>query len=292
MRILVIGAGAVGGYFGGRLQAGGHRVTFLARGPRLAALAATGLRIRSPLGDLTLPTVEACATPPADPQDPVDVTLIAVKAFDTAQALALVPATGAVLTLQNGVENADRLLRAFGPERSLGGTCSLEVDSPEVTLGPLAPPGAPHAEAAARAFSRSAVDTRTLPDGRTAMWRKAMFLSPFSALTALLDRPWGRIRPHAAAFAVAEAMAREIAAAGSAAGVPGLDGDAVAATLARFRSVPDAMTSSLHRDLRRGRPLELDDQLGAILRAASRAGTSAPTTAALYGCLTAIAQGG
>jgi 2-dehydropantoate 2-reductase len=307
MRILIVGAGAVGGYYGARLQAGGHQVTFLARGARLAALQRDGLRLQSPLGDLTLPAsvIDARATPP---RDPVDLTLITVKAYDTAAALAQVPPTGAVLTIQNGVENADRLLAAVGPERALGGTCRLEVDAPEpglvvhtspfadVTVGPIATPAAPHAASATKAFADAGIEARLLPDGRTAMWRKAMFLSPFSALTALLDRPWGPIRAHPEALAVAESMAREIAAAGTAVGVPGLGSDAVETALAMFRAAPDAMTSSLHRDRRRGRPLELDDQLAAILRAASRGGTAAPTTAAIHGCLTAIApaasQGG
>ncbi len=305
MRIVVIGAGAVGGYFGARLQAGGHHVTFLARGARLAALQARGLHVRSPLGDLDLATVDACPAPPPD-TDPVDLTLIAVKSYDTAPALALLPPAGAVLTIQNGVENADHLLAAAGPDRALGGSCGLESESPEpglivhttpfadVALGPLSPSpaAARHADAAAMALSASAVATARLPDGRTAMWRKAMFLSPFSALTALLDRPWGGIRPHAATLAVAQTMAREIAATGSAAGIPGLGAEALAATVATFRAAPDTMTSSLHRDLRRGRPLELDAQLGAILRAAARTGTAAPTTAALLGCLTAIAESG
>lgn len=300
MRILVIGAGAVGGYFGARLQAGGHHVTFLARGARLAAMRAHGLRLISPLGDLDLAPVDARPAPPADP---ADLTLIAVKSYDNAAALALLPTTGAVLTIQNGVENADHLLAAAGPDRALGGSCRLECESPEpglvrhsspfadVALGPLSqsPAAARHADDAAAAFSAAGVSATRLPDGRTAMWRKALFLSPFSALTALLDRPWGGIRPHPATLAVAQAMAREIAAAGRAAGVPGLEGDALAAGLGLFQAAPDTMTSSLHRDLRNGRPVELDAQLGAILRAAARTGTPAPTTAALFGCLAALA---
>ena len=133
MRILVVGAGAVGGYFGGRLLEAGRDVTFLVRPRRAAELAKHGLTIRSPVGDFHRPS------PPTvlqeDLAEPFDLILLSCKAFDlegaiTSFAKAVGPAT-AILPLLNGMRHIDRLTERFGPERVLGGQCAISV-----TLGP------------------------------------------------------------------------------------------------------------------------------------------------------------
>ena len=133
MRILVVGAGAVGGYFGGRLLKAGRDVTFLVRPRRAAELAKHGLTIRSPVGDFHRPS------PPTVSQEelaePFDLVLLSCKAYDLEGAInsfakAVGPAT-AILPLLNGMRHIDRLAERFGPERVLGGQCAISV-----TLGP------------------------------------------------------------------------------------------------------------------------------------------------------------
>src|ERR1051326_1147123 len=122
MRILVLGAGAVGGYFGGRLAEAGRDVTFLLRGMRAAALAEHGLKVDSPLGDFTVPVKVATADRVGGPYD---LVLLTAKHYDLAAAIeAIRPGFGpqtAILPLLNGLVHLDRLEAAFGPERVLGG---------------------------------------------------------------------------------------------------------------------------------------------------------------------------
>ena len=128
MKVAVYGAGALGGYFGARLAAGGADVTLIARGAQLAALRADGLRVRSPLGDLELRLAAV-----ADPSEvgPVDLVLFCVKSFDTEEAASrlgplLRPET-AVLSLQNGIDNEDRIEAVIGPGHVMGGTAFVFV---------------------------------------------------------------------------------------------------------------------------------------------------------------------
>ena len=132
MKILVLGAGAIGGYFGARLQQAGADVTFLVRSRRAAQLAAHGLAVRSPFGDFDVKPrwLEAQAL-----REPYDLVLLTCKAYDLDGALeAIAPAMGPtshVLPLLNGLLHLDRLAQAFGAQRVVGGCCSIPV-----TLGP------------------------------------------------------------------------------------------------------------------------------------------------------------
>src|SRR5581483_10748941 len=127
MRIAVVGAGGVGGYFGGRLAATGADVHFLARGAHLEAMRAHGLRVESPKGDLHLPRVNATSDPAAI--GPCDVVMFCVKLYDVASALAALPpllgADTIVLPFQNGVDSVDLVSRAVGPAYTGGGTAYI-----------------------------------------------------------------------------------------------------------------------------------------------------------------------
>ena len=126
MRIAIVGAGGVGGYFGGRLAAAGADITFLARGAHLSAMRADGLRIESELGDARV-SVRAEDDPAAI--GPVDLVILAVKLWDTADAVRqiapFVSAETAVLSLQNGVAKDDILRAAFGADRTIGALCYI-----------------------------------------------------------------------------------------------------------------------------------------------------------------------
>src|SRR5437868_6516576 len=143
MRVLVVGAGAIGGYFGGRLLQAGRDVTFLVRAKRAAELASAGLIIRSPSGDVTLknpPTVQA-----DELTEKFDVVLLSCKAFDLADAIkSFAPAVGpktSIIPLLNGMLHLDVLDDGFGAERVLGGLCAIAVTLNEarevVHLGPM-----------------------------------------------------------------------------------------------------------------------------------------------------------
>src|SRR5687767_1200843 len=123
MRIACMAAGAVGGYFGARLAAAGHDVTFIARGAHLAAIRRDGLRVESVLGDLHLP--QARATPDPAEVGPVDVVLFAVKLWDTEAAAEMArPLVGPetrVITVQNGIDSVERLAPILGADKVAGG---------------------------------------------------------------------------------------------------------------------------------------------------------------------------
>src|SRR5829696_4952518 len=129
MRFLVVGAGAVGGYFGGRLLEAGRDVTFLVRPARAEQLAATGLAITSPAGDVTLPSPPTLLA--ADLRAPFDVVILSCKAYDLDGAMdAVAPAVGpgtAVVPLLNGMRHLDALDARFGPDRVLGGSCFISA---------------------------------------------------------------------------------------------------------------------------------------------------------------------
>jgi 2-dehydropantoate 2-reductase len=209
MKILVLGAGAIGGYFGARLQQAGADVTYLVRSRRAQQLAAHGLAVRSPFGDfeVTPRWVQA-----HEVREPYDLVLLTCKAYDLDGALeAIAPAMGPsshVLPLLNGLLHLDRLAQAFGPQRVVGGACSIPV-----TLGPQgevlhlakmhriafgALPGtSPDARArleALHAFlSKTPVDTVLADDMMLEMWEKFVGLATLAAMTCLMRATVGDI---------------------------------------------------------------------------------------------------
>src|SRR6266511_598568 len=206
MRIAIVGAGGVGGYFGARLAEAGADVTFIARGAHLEAMRARGLQLRSPKGNLQLPRVKATA----DPQEvgPVDIVLFAVKLYDTDAALQLLPpllhANTAVIPLQNGVDGATNVLGAIGPANTAGGTCyvSAVIESPGVIkhtamdhliVGELDRSRSPRLEALLDACRPASFQTTLSEDVQVDIWTKFVRLSVFSGMTTVTRSPIGVI---------------------------------------------------------------------------------------------------
>ncbi len=204
MRIAIVGAGGVGGYFGGRLAAAGADVAFLARGPHLEAMRARGLLIRSPKGDVHLPRVHAVA----DPNDigPVDIVLFAVKLYDTDAALAVLPpligSNTAVIPLQNGVDGVSNVLRAVGREHTAGGTCyvSAVIEEPGVIkhtamehliFGELDGRHSPRLRQLLDECLRTNFQTSLSDNITVDIWTKFVRLSVFSGMTAVTRSPIG-----------------------------------------------------------------------------------------------------
>jgi 2-dehydropantoate 2-reductase len=306
LKIAVMGTGAIGGYFGGRLAQAGEDVAFVARGQTLAALRGGGLRIASPRGDFHLPQVRATA----DPAEigPVDLVLFTVKLWGTDEAAArLAPLIGpetAVLSPQNGVEANDALSRAVGREHLMGGVCYIaaSLDGPGAVRqsGPMArlvfgEPGGRktrRAEAflAACARAKAWFDAELSPDIDRVIWEKFVFIVGLSAMTALTRRPIGRVRADPDTRAMLLEVMREAVAVGRAKRVD-LSPDFAEQRLAFMDTLPPGMTSSMHNDLERGNRIEVDWLSGAVVRLGREAGVPTPANRAVYAALKLHAEG-
>ncbi len=301
MRIAVIGAGAVGGWFGARLAAAGEDVLFVARGAHGRAMRTNGLRVLSPLGDLHLHPLRVLA--PGEPSDrPVGLVLVAVKMYDLAAAAAaaatLVAPGTVVLPIENGVEAAELLAPPVAPARVALGVAYIggQVEAPGVirhvgttarlVFGPAGAHPEPHLEAFAAACRRAGIDHQQSPAMAVELWRKFVFLAPFAAMTALARVPAGGLRDDPALWARTRALVEEAAAVGRARGVP-LPADLVEDRLALIRGLPAGMRSSMLTDLLAGRRLELDWLLGAVVRLGEATGVPVPESRAVLGSLRA-----
>lgn len=304
MRILIMGAGALGGYFGDRLAAAGHDVTFVARGKHLAALQAEGLKIESPFGDLHLPDIRALGDPREAPEP--DIAFLLVKNYDLeAAAEALNPALGAatfVVTLQNGVSAPDRLGDIIGAERVVPGVAYIPADlrAPGIVrhndrlqrliFGP--PPAArPLFETLCADFNASGIDASLEADIRPVLWTKFIMLSAMSALTALTRLDLGPIRDCPESRALLRQAVDETAAVAHAA-CPGIP-DGIADTqfgLLTERFGPHVHASMLD-DLRAGKRMELNFLSGDVVRIGARLGVPTPLHAFVTAALQPYAEG-
>ncbi|MFF6998209.1 ketopantoate reductase family protein [Streptomyces sp. NPDC008313] len=289
MRIAVIGAGGVGGYFGARLASAGHDVTFVARGRQLDAVRRSGLLVRSPLGDLRTPADSAVGS--VSELGPTDLVLVAVKLWDTedvAAQLASSPVAGTpVLSLQNGVHK-DLILRRRLPEESvLGGTCFISafIEEPGVVVhngtlqkmvfGPYTPALRPVTRDLLTACRDAGIDAETSDDIERVIWEKFVFLVGLSATTAAVRRPIGVIRSHERTRALLRDVMAEVVSLAQASGV-GLDDKFADDRLAFCDTLPADMTSSMHNDLENGNRLELPWLSGGVADLAARLGLDVP----------------
>jgi len=288
VRILVLGAGAIGGYFGGRLAEAGVDVTFLVRRRRKEQLDANGLVVKSALGDLALP-VKTLAAGSAAP--PFDVVLLSCKSYDLDSAIAAIaPYMGpdsAVLPLLNGLVHLDRLIEGLGAGRVMGGACyisaALEPDGTVRHVGTLQ--GLPFGElsgaVSARAsalqaeFARTRIAATLAADIVQTMWEKLVMLASLAAVTTLCRGTVGEI---VAAPLGTEFVLRTI---DECAAVAAAEGHAPsAAALEQFRGMLTARGSpfaaSTLRDLAAGRRTEGDHIVGDLVRRAHRRGLAVP----------------
>lgn len=306
MRIAVLGAGAVGGFYGARLARAGHEVSLVARGRNLQAIRTSGMSVRSQLGDFVVyPAVES------DPAaiGATELVLVAVKTYSNAGALPLLrplvgPAT-VVLTLQNGVESAADVAAVVGEDHVLAGATyigvSLEGPGQVVHVGSarrivfgeaFGPPRVTErAGRIAEALRGADIDAEAVADSRAALWEKLVFLAPLAALTAASRLPIGPLRSGAEfREAVMRAM-REVEAVARAEGVA-LAADVCEQKLAYMEASPPTMRSSLMMDLVAGRPTEVEALVGAVVRRARGHGVPTPAMQTLYAVLGVHAASG
>lgn len=295
MRIAIVGVGAVGGYFGGRLAAAGEDVLFVARGAHGRALRTTGLELLSPRGDLHLYPLRVLH--PGERSDrPVGLVLVAVKMYDL---LAAGPAVAAlagpdtlVLPIENGVEAGEILTPFVAPARVAPAVAYIggQVEAPGVirhvgttarlVFGPWNAGDELRLAPFAAACRRAGIDHVVSPAMAVELWRKFVFLAPFAAMTALARVPAGGLREDPVLWARTRALVEEAAAVGRARGVP-LPADLVEDRLALIRGLPASMRSSMLTDLLAGRRLELDWLLGAVVRLGETAGVPVPESRAV-----------
>jgi 2-dehydropantoate 2-reductase len=304
MRIVVVGAGGVGGFFGGRLAAAGHEVGFVARGAHLEAMRRDGLKVSSVDGDFTVAPVRATADPGELGLGEADAVLLAVKTWQLeAAAEAVKPLVGketAVVTLQNGVEAPGEAARILGREAIVPGVAKV--------LAFIEKPGhIQHQGAGALAFAewdnspsprvqrlRAALEEAGLEAERprdiwTALWAKFLFVAPLGGLGAVADAPFGPLRERPGLRSLLGQAMAEVEQVARHHGIH-LPGDVVAKTLAVVDDQPAGGTTSLHRDLRSGRPSELDAWTGAIVRLGEQAGVPTPVNGFCYQVLSFLAD--
>jgi 2-dehydropantoate 2-reductase len=285
MNIAILGAGGVGGYYGGLLARAGHSVALLARGPHLDALRERGLEVRTPDGSFT---VAVTATDrPAD-LGQADLAIVAVKSYslsDIAPAVRRLAENGAnILPLLNGVEAADRLIAGGVPaDRVLGGLTEISAARVEpgvverrspfqrVGVGELAGGVSERAERIAAAFREAGADARASADITADLWRKLAFIATMTAACGLARSPVGPIREAPLGRLLIERAAREVISVGQALGVD-LGEDDASRILAFINSLAPAIKPSFLLDLESGGPTELDDLCGAVSRIGREAG--------------------
>jgi 2-dehydropantoate 2-reductase len=303
MRVLVVGAGGVGGYFGARLARAGVPVTLLARGPHLDAIQRDGLRIRS-VSDGEW-TVKVAST--SDPRTlaPADAVLFCVKSFDTASAAeAIRPAVGpetAVVSLQNGVDNEEALARALGPDHAVGGVAWVfaAVEAPGVIVhraggrlafGELDGRTSPRLQRLQAAFTEAGVTAQLSTDITRVLWEKYLLICAQAGMTALSRATIGAIRATPESWRMYRTLVEELAALAKASGVR-LAADVVETTVKDAAALAPGVYSSLHHDLTQGRKLELEALHGHAVRLGERLGVATPMLFAVYAALRPHADG-
>ena len=298
MRIAIIGAGGVGGYFGARLQQAGADVGFVARGAHLEALRRDGLKVESPLGDIHLPRVNA--TDNAADLGQADIVWLAVKLWDTEAAIRSMksvvgPGTG-IISFQNGVQKDDVLRQVFGDKAVMGGVgyIAANIDRPGVIkhtgtmqrliFGEYDGSRSARAEALLDACTRGGIDAELSDNVRRAIWEKFVFLVGLSGSTTTMRATIGPIRSNPRTRAFLFDLMRETVAVGRALGVA-LPPDYADQRLTFVDGLPESMTSSMHHDLNGRKRLEVSWLSGGVVQLGDRAGLPTPMNRAVWDVL-------
>jgi len=289
MSIAIFGVGGAGGYFGARLIRAGHDVTFVARGEHLRVIREHGLTVLTD-AEAFVVRPRVASDDPAVTEE-ANVVLLGVKCWqveDAARALARVLGKRAVVVpLQNGVLTVDRLASHLGADRVMGGLCGTitRIDGP----GRLRSVGTTHflrfgeldrrvrarTRRLRQAFLDAGVSAEIPKDIHVAIWQKFLFVVPVGGVGAFADADIGTLRTAPELRSTLEAAMREIHVLGRARGIA-LPDDAVQQAMTFVDGLPASGTSSLQRDLAAGRPSELDDWTGAVVRLGRESGVPTP----------------
>jgi 2-dehydropantoate 2-reductase len=299
MNVAIVGAGGVGGYFGGRLAQAGEDVVFIARGEHLRAMQKNGLRVDSINGDFRVDPVSATDDPSTVGE--VDYILVVVKSWQLPDAIETMrPMVGektTIVPLLNGVEAPDQLSGVFGAERVLGGLCSMismvagpghisHVGAhPMITFGERNHRRSERVERLRNAFSRAEGVQVTIPgDIHVAMWDKFLLIAPWGGFGALTRAPIGVIRSLPETRTLLEQAMEEIYLLARARKVS-TERESINRAMAFLDALPEESTASMQRDILGGRPSELDAQNGAVVRLGKEAAVATPVNGMIYSSL-------
>jgi 2-dehydropantoate 2-reductase len=310
MRFAVVGSGAVGGYYGAKLQRAGHDVVLIARGRNLEALRRDGMRIESAmLGDFRVkPRVEENARTVHD----TEVVLLATKTYDNETAIPLVKqlvdqgtAGAYVLSLQNGVSSPHALAEAVGGARVMAGPTYVATALVEpgrivhtgthrrIAFGEVFNPGADlsaRTRALHEAFTGADIISEPHADGRVPLWQKYTYLGPFAAFTGAARLPIGPLWADPGTRAAILAASREMHALARAEGVT-LAPDAITQLESYIGTLKPETRSSLLIDLQQGKKIEVEGLLGFAVRLGEKRGVPTPIMSGLYAVLKPWANG-
>jgi 2-dehydropantoate 2-reductase len=301
MRFAVVGTGGVGGYFGAMLASSGEDVMFTARGSHLEAMKRDGLHVITPSGALRVPPGRCVGTPAEI--GPVDTVFFCVKSYDTERAAAALPpllkSSTVVISLQNGVDNEEKLVRALPESTVFGGVAYIystitrpgEITTAagpaKIVFGPLK--GAPatqgsQAEEIRAKCAMAGITAEVSCDIESALWKKFIFITGAGGITALTRLTLGEILAVDASRELLTDAMRETEGVARALGVHIEEGylAGVFETLARY---DNATRSSLYNDLVHGKPLEIEALAGTVIRRASALGIATPVNRAVYAAL-------
>ncbi|MDP2603117.1 MAG: 2-dehydropantoate 2-reductase [Deltaproteobacteria bacterium] len=296
MRIAVMGAGAVGAYFGAKLSASGHNVAFLARGAHLDELRREGLRVDSPAGDLRIRN--ALFTNDPGETAAVDLILFCVKSYDTDAAVdALAPMIGratTILSLQNGVDNADKIVAHWGETRTLAGVVYLGAQlvrpgtikhsaGGRIVFGELDGSVRVTTQSIEQALTAAQIPCEISKDIRKAQWRKLLWNAPFCAISCLTRTTVKEIIESDSLCQLAVDCMAEVRQAARTQSVD-LEPELLDETLTFSKTLGDFKPSML-QDLEARKPLEFEAFNGSVVKLLRQAGQAAPVNQVFYGTL-------
>jgi 2-dehydropantoate 2-reductase len=300
MRFAIFGTGGVGGYFGGKLAQAGEDVTFIARGEHLNAIRERGLRVDSLLGDFNVQPIKATEDP--SKVGAVDVVLLATKAWNVPDAIEqmrpLMKKSAFAIWLGNGIEPTDQLVKAFGQKQVLGGFCRISSFiagpghiqhvgvTPFIAFGELDHSPSQRAENLRQIFARiPEIKVEVPADIHVGIWEKFIYVAAVSGVGAVTRQPNGVFRSVPETRAMLISAMEEILKIGQARGV-NLANDVVQNMIINnVDKAPAEVIASMHKAILEGKPSELDDQTGAVVRMGRQLGIPTPTNAFIYAAL-------
>lgn len=298
MRIVVMGTGGTGGYYGGLLSKQGQDVTFIARGEHLAAIRESGLQVKSIFGDFSVSPAEATDNPSS--VGAPDLILFLTKTYDTDEAVQRIkPIVGhdtTVLSLQNGVDAAERIGKVIGMEHMIAGATwiSSAVEGPgairqvsdfrRVVIGELNGQKTPRVEAIYQALKDTGITAELSDDILRVLWSKFVFISAASAFGSLTRLPMAEYRAVPETRDLITRLMREVEALGRSQGVR-LDADVVQKGLAFMDNAGPKIKASMQLDIESGHRSEIESMIGMIGRKGRENGVPTPVADALYALL-------
>ncbi|MEN1968440.1 2-dehydropantoate 2-reductase [Lentibacillus sp. N15] len=298
MDIVVIGAGALGAYFGSRLSEGGANVTFLVREKRAKQIEQNMIKVKSTQGDYTIAKPQFATD--ASEIEKVGLVLIAVKGYHLPGTLAdlkiLVDKGAYVLPVLNGIEHISYLQDQLGEDKVIGGLSSIiatldenghvvhSSDFHDFVFGPLEAVQSPVCKQLEELCRHANMNGYQSKNIFIDLWKKYTFINAFSGITTAANLPIGEIRQHDSTFLIAEMIMQEMRTLAKAYQTE-IPDDYIEMTKAQLQHLPEEATSSMHQDRRKGLTLEVDHLHGGALRLAKAVGVDMPYTETVYGLI-------